>query len=355
LASEIKKDFSGLEKIPFLRNYTGGLVGDLAFKTVKDSIVCFDGFERKSKSLDLSEILGLVSLLKEQRNCKIVFISNNEKISGTEKEEFSQHSEKLVDIELKFAPLSEEAFGYIFQNSHPYYDLLKTFCLALEIKNLRTLQRIKRFVEDLQPYLDGAEESVKKEVIRSLTLFVWCYYDKSENVPSLEVVRNFSTASLYIKKQYKKETISKEEERLASLLTNYGYTSGAEIDEPLLSLVEKGYLDAETFSSELEKKNKSAVARKGNDTFSKAWELYNNSFSDNADEFVKELVSQFEKNVEFIELSAVDDSVDVLRELGRDAEANSIADFYVSKHGETFVPIFEETIFYRRIKDLNDD
>jgi hypothetical protein len=351
LASDIKKDLSGLEKIPFLRNYTGGLVGDFAFKTVKNSIICFDDFERKSKSLEINEVLGLASLLKEQRNCKIVFISNNEKILGNEKDEFKQHSEKLIDIEVKFAPLAEEAFNYIFPKSYSYYDLLKRYCLTLDIRNLRTLQRIKRFIEDLQTYLDKAEKSVKEDIIQSLTLFVWCYYDKSENVPSMESVKNFSSATLYIKKEYKKEEITKEEERLANLLYRYGYTSITEFDEPLISLVEKGYLDTAAFLREFDKKNEQAIARKGNDTFYTAWELYNNSFSDNEDEFVKELILQFEKNIDFIELSGVDSSISTLRDLGKDVEADTMADKYVNKHSERFIPIFEETIFYRQIKD----
>jgi len=44
----------------------------------KDIIVCFDDFERISPNLNISEILGLISELKEQYNCKIILINNNE-------------------------------------------------------------------------------------------------------------------------------------------------------------------------------------------------------------------------------------------------------------------------------------
>lgn len=44
----------------------------------KDIIICFDDFERLSPNLSISEILGLISELKEQYNCKIVLINNNE-------------------------------------------------------------------------------------------------------------------------------------------------------------------------------------------------------------------------------------------------------------------------------------
>jgi len=44
----------------------------------KDIIICFDDFERMSPNLNISEMLGLISELKEQYNCKIVLINNNE-------------------------------------------------------------------------------------------------------------------------------------------------------------------------------------------------------------------------------------------------------------------------------------
>jgi len=44
----------------------------------KDIIICFDDFERISPNLSISEVLGFISELKEQYNCKIVLINNNE-------------------------------------------------------------------------------------------------------------------------------------------------------------------------------------------------------------------------------------------------------------------------------------
>jgi len=44
----------------------------------KDIIICFDDFERISPNLSISEVLGFISELKEQYNCKVVLINNNE-------------------------------------------------------------------------------------------------------------------------------------------------------------------------------------------------------------------------------------------------------------------------------------
>jgi hypothetical protein len=44
----------------------------------KDIIVCFDDFERLSSSMELEEVLGLISELKEQKNCSVVMILNED-------------------------------------------------------------------------------------------------------------------------------------------------------------------------------------------------------------------------------------------------------------------------------------
>jgi hypothetical protein len=51
----------------------------------KDIIVCFDDFERLSSSMELEEVLGLISELKEQKNCSVVMILNEDEL-GDNKE-----------------------------------------------------------------------------------------------------------------------------------------------------------------------------------------------------------------------------------------------------------------------------
>lgn len=50
-----------------------------AFLTVRDQIICFDDLERAGKALEFRDILGLASMLREQRNCKVVLLMNKEK------------------------------------------------------------------------------------------------------------------------------------------------------------------------------------------------------------------------------------------------------------------------------------
>ena len=164
LVSELKKVATFIEKNPKVRAWTEGWANELSFQIVNDSLVCFDDLERKGDSLDIKDILGLASFLKEQRNCKVVFILNDGTLSEEDKKNFSRHNEKVVDIELNFVLLPEEVFHYIFTKDYSYYELIKKSCLTLKIKNIRILQRIRRFIDDLLGYLDEIEEIVAKKL-----------------------------------------------------------------------------------------------------------------------------------------------------------------------------------------------
>lgn len=97
----------------------------------KNIIICFDDFERISSNLSLSEILGFISELKEQYNCKIVLINNDNMLKKQDElnhkkhlrknkngviveryfttqtnnqEIFDSYTEKIVDVTLKYEP-----------------------------------------------------------------------------------------------------------------------------------------------------------------------------------------------------------------------------------------------------------
>ncbi|MCV3383148.1 KAP family NTPase [Campylobacter sp. IFREMER_LSEM_CL292] len=81
-----KTTFKGLEGL--VKSISGGLIdidSDAIFSFLKKEdfyniIVCFDNIERKSDNLSLKEILGLVNLLKEEKECNVVVIFHEEEL-----------------------------------------------------------------------------------------------------------------------------------------------------------------------------------------------------------------------------------------------------------------------------------
>ena len=112
-----------LESLPSLRKAvkpatSGSLVSKFisadaaqafAFGLVRDQLVCLDDFERRGDGLKPKDVLGLISFLREQRNCKVALILNDERLGDEERLEFETHLEKVVDVSLVFRPAPAEA------------------------------------------------------------------------------------------------------------------------------------------------------------------------------------------------------------------------------------------------------
>lgn len=324
--SKLKNLLKFGEKSPFLRNYSGGLISELGFYFVRNALICFDDLERTSSKIDVQDILGLASFLKEQRNCKIVFILNDEKLSN--KENFSKSNEKISDLEIKFAPLADEAFSYIFNEPHPYSELIKFCCLTLEIKNIRILQRINRFIETLIPFIKDIETIIAEDVIRSIILFVYCYYNEEGNSPSLEIVEKFDTFNHIIRKQ-DNEKVADEEVNWYEFFKKYDYRGTNEIEKNLIMFVKNGYLDEEVFRKQIEIRNQEIIQQKGVDKYKQAWKLYTESFKDNEQEFIEKLFLGFSLNINNLDMRQLKETVSLLREFEADEKADKLIDEFV--------------------------
>jgi len=112
-------------------------------------IICFDDFERKSKSVDLNDLFGFISQLAINLKCKVVIILNSDVFQGKEKNIFKNVKEKTVNKFLYYEPEIEELYNVIFtsKNYKEYINdrdssvILRTLILTDEI-NARIYQQV---------------------------------------------------------------------------------------------------------------------------------------------------------------------------------------------------------------------
>jgi hypothetical protein len=86
-----------LELTPYVGNLVKAL-GTLYFSQVTKQIVCIDDLERRSKNLDVKDVLGLISFLKEERMCKVVLLLNDGQLDAEGAEMFRGHFEKTIEL-----------------------------------------------------------------------------------------------------------------------------------------------------------------------------------------------------------------------------------------------------------------
>ena len=139
-----KKSLGMFQQLPFVKGYVGGL-GPLWYLAVSRTIVCIDDIERRGKNLDLRDVLGLVTQLKEQKHCKVCLILNDEALNESQSE-FQTYFEKVVDMQLAFAPSPKEATGI----AHGSLSLSERACSALT--RARNSARARRSREATVPW-----------------------------------------------------------------------------------------------------------------------------------------------------------------------------------------------------------
>jgi hypothetical protein len=327
--TNIAKLLTRLEKIPALEKYLGGSMATILHSLVTDTLVCFDDIERKGLGLAMRDVLGLASLLKEQRNCKVVLIINDNEL-GAESEEFRVHGEKIIDRQLSFVLTPEESFECVFKTGQPHYDLIKSSVLSLKIPNIRILQRIQRFIEDINPYLNGTEKRTSEDVIRSLVLFVWSYYGVANGAPDLKFVLNYSTVNSWLKRE-KNIQETDEEKKWSKVLGSYNYFRTEEIDECLSLFVETGYINKGEFPERLKKKDELHKVQNRDESYREAWAPYSNSFDDDEEEFINGLLKAFRANIEILSPRDLQSVVDLLRQLERTGDVDALVDEYFAR------------------------
>lgn len=308
---------------PYMKSVSPALEA-VSFFSVRDTLICLDDLERRSESLSARDVLGLVSLLKEQRNCKIVFLLNDGE-DGLE--DFEKYREKVVDVELLFDPTAAECAEIAFNSAEPLYQSIGELSQKLDITNIRTLKKIERLVRLVKHRLNNLEPEVVRQIVHSLVLYGWCHYRAGDpSIPPLDYVQKIGYALFGLGD---KENISDDKKAWHSKLQNYGYQVTDELDEVLARAVKTGYIVDADFDKAAEEKNLQIVAAKATGSFTDAWRTYHNSFDNNQDNVISALHESFKVNAKYITPLNLNGTVQLFRELGEDEKAEELIESFV--------------------------
>jgi len=303
----------------------------LYFSLVQNQIVCIDDLDRRSKSLDLRDVLGLISFLREQRGCKVALILNAEKL-GTEKEEFDALLEKVIETKVVLAPMATETGTIALPAQDAVSIALRTHCETLGIRNIRIIKQIEHLARRVQECLTDFAQPIQDQAIHSLALFGWSKYDR-ENAPPLDFLRT-SSIERHLKRRDEKATASKEEAGWDSLLEKYKYGRTDDFDFALMKYTDTMVLNEEEIRAEAlaEQERQRLGALHG--TFESAWRAFHDSFGDDEENVVKEIVQGTKKAHEVVSIWNLNEAVLLLKQLGREAEARDILQFFAEKRND---------------------
>ncbi|GGY61183.1 hypothetical protein [Marinobacter zhanjiangensis] len=299
-------------------------IESFSFLSLEKHLICIDDLERKGKNLSIKDVMGLASLLKEQKKCQVVILLND----GEEGlEDYEKYREKVIDIELAFAPEPKECADIAYSDGTPYQDRLKELTTSLGIRNIRILKKIERLVKLALPLVEEFEPEISDQIIHSTVLFSWSYYcsESQDNIPPLDFITKKGYALLGIGD----DKIGDQEKKWQTNLQAYNYHLTDELDLLIAAAVRTGFYIENEIKDKAASKNQQVIASKSEGSFSEAWRLYHDTFNDNAAEVIDRLYRSFKENCSYITLVNLNGTVSLFRELGEDKRASEIIEVYI--------------------------
>lgn len=312
----------------------GSLLQAVAYASVLGTLICIDDLERRGEGLRIRDVLGLVSQLKQERNCTICIILNEDALDDDDKEEFRTHGEKVFDLEVEFEPSAYEAVEIGIPDDHQYKETLRENCERFSIRNIRILQRIAKLSNRLAPLLKNREERTVTSVLTSLVILTWSYYDADDAAPDFEWTRDSKNGlGLYVHQRYSSDGVSEKESRWMQIISKCDHSPNPKTLQFIADFIEKGYYDSSSLRGLLDANDKSYQKGDKNSAYFDVWdELFHGSFEDNEAEFVGRLREATIDNISAINLNNINYTAKVLRQLGHDHIADQLVDKYVVYH-----------------------
>lgn len=313
--------------LPFTEKYSLAFER-LGFLWMSRQIVCLDDLERKGGTLAVADVLGLASFLKEQRNCKVILLFNEDYFDKESKQNIQDHLEKVNDVFLKFTPTPREAAEIGLFKDKPFYDLLLSNCLILEIVNIRTIHKIQSMAQRLYNELKEFDERVMWQGLHTLSLLVYAKLQPSD-APSLDFIMRMNEQETLAQQILGNNEESPEQQVWRTTLNIYDFRGIDSFDAIISKFVSEGHLDATALKKEAITLEDRLKATDNDTSFRQAWNLYHDSFEDNADVVAAALIAAVRNNPAAVSPTNLSSTITLLKDLGHGGEVNQLIQLYV--------------------------
>ena len=131
--------------VPTLGSAIIGCISFFEKKDFENIVICFHDFQRLSNKLSIKDVFGLISELKEQKNCHIVMIFNAEELKL---DDIKRYKDKIVDYEFNYNPTAENTYKIIEDKLKVFKDYPLEYFKKHNINNIRIMKRVVTALND---------------------------------------------------------------------------------------------------------------------------------------------------------------------------------------------------------------
>jgi hypothetical protein len=305
--------------------------GNLLFSSiVNDQIVCIDDLDRRGAGIRIEDVLGLVTSLRDERQCSVVLLLNEEQLDG--KDIFDRHFEKVIDSRLVFAPTATEAVQHGIKGTDDVSKQIATNCILLGISNIRVIKKIERLVRSIEPLIENRSAEIKTQTLHSLTILGWTKY-QPDLAPPFEFYAE-NPFSRIMKSD--KEEMSDEEVSWTAITDRYKFEYLDDYDAELLEYVKNGVADHEAIKEAAERQDAEVAKREAHAAIKSGFSLFHASFADNVDDVARSIRQALQDQYRYVSLGTLHASVLMLKDMERNEDALALIKFFEMNHEPEF-------------------
>lgn len=276
----------------------------------RNALVVIDDLERRDEKLSIDAVMGVVSFLVESRNCRLIFISNEDALSAKDREKFDSQKEKVFDSEFEYAPTCEENVDLLARENAEY---ILPSAKALQVRNLRVLRVVNRLLATLKEHIKNSHDRTYKAVLNSAAVLGLLHYGFRSKV-NLRDSKELSSAS----SSFYLEDDSELSESIR-ILRKAGFKAGP-ADSEILEFLMTGYLDWEKLNDNLKDREVYFRQVEAQQSLSEMINACSVNFSTTQEEIVPKMKEICEMNAEYISPANLEAATNILLELGEQSD-----------------------------------
>ncbi|MCR4304833.1 MAG: hypothetical protein NUV63_11530 [Gallionella sp.] len=293
----------------------------------KGRLIVIDDIERKHKSLDIDEFLGMLDEYSETHDTRFLILLNTDKLLENTGVWATLH-EKVIDAEVVLDPTVSESFDIAAKgNASTYLPEVRAAIMILNISNIRVIKRILKTTKRIADATENIVDVPAARWVPSTALLTACHYRAVENAPSFEYIKSFNQFSHMFddKNGIKRDPIELDWDLL---LNKLGMQIADAYEEIMQQFLQTGLLDVDRLKKLFESYKKeganSEALTKQKEFFKAFWWDVNRSEDD-----LLSIAREFLQIINLLGPDSISSIVSVVEKLGDAGLARQLLDTWL--------------------------
>lgn len=312
-----------------LQRFTGYSAEDAALlwlpELVAGRLIVVDDIERKHKSLDIDEFLGLLDEYTETHKTRFLILLNTDKLNDIGM--WNMLHEKVIAVEVVLEPRPGESFDIAARGMNaPYLSYVRAAVAALKVNNIRVIKRILTTIQRVAEASSGGDNLSVSRWVPSTVLLTASHYKAADSAPPFEYIKSVSS----YQRMFEKESGERDPKEVEwdALLDQLGIHSADDYEVILHEYLRTGMLDVERLKKLFDQYENEAVhavaTKQRRDFFGAVW--WDPHLS--KDELLS-LARALRPTIGVLDPGAISDTISVVESLGDFALAREFLDSWL--------------------------